>query len=161
MSEPWIGARKHPAFWLATWFGAGLMPKAPGTWGSLAALPCAWIILICPSPLALPLATLLVFGLGLWSSGIYLKKTAIHDPSSVVIDEVAGQWLALLPLGHVISPLQWLLAFALFRLFDVWKPWPIRLADRKIPGAFGVMFDDILAGGAASIIMMGVAHVSG
>lgn len=159
--NPWPDARKSPAFWVATWGGVGLLPKAPGTWGSLAALPFAWVILTwCSSVWALPAAALVVMTAGIWASNIYIKKSNIHDPGHIVVDEVAGQWIVLLPLGQNFKPEEWVLAFLLFRLFDVWKPWPIRLADARIKGGFGVMFDDILAGVAGAAVMIGYIHVS-
>lgn len=160
MKMPWPGAQKHPAFWVATWGGSGMLPKAPGTWGTLAALPCAYVILLSPFSWALPAATALVLGLGLWAGKIYMEKSKTHDPGQIVVDEVVGQWLVLIPLGTRVRPLEWLLAFILFRLFDIWKPWPICVADRRVSGSFGVMLDDILAGILAAVIMIGYLDVS-
>lgn len=160
MKTPWPGAAKHPAFWIATWGGSGMLPKAPGTWGSLAALPCAFLILQAGADRALAVATLVVLAAGLWASKIYMEKSATHDPGQIVVDEVVGQWLVLMPLGAAIKPLEWALAFALFRLFDIWKPWPISVADRQVKGAWGVMLDDILAGVAGALIVIGYIHVS-
>ncbi|WP_420561637.1 phosphatidylglycerophosphatase A [Tepidicaulis sp.] len=137
--------RKQIAFLLATWFGAGLSPIAPGTMGSVAALlfalPVYWLGL---SPLLLLGAAALLLPIGIWASGIYSKEIGADDPGAVVIDEVAGQWmvLALAPL----TPLGWLAAFALFRFFDILKPWPVSWADRTLDGGTGIMMDDILAG---------------
>jgi phosphatidylglycerophosphatase A len=161
---PWPGAHSNPAFWLATWGGSGMLARAPGTWGSLAALPCAWVILQCPTPWALPVAAVAVLAAGLWASGVYMVNSHIHDPGQIVVDEVVGLWVTLLPLGHNFRPLEWLLAFGLFRLFDIWKPWPISVADARIGGAWGVMLDDILAGLLAAGLlwalgMMGYIHV--
>lgn len=134
----------HPGVLLATWFGAGYLPKAPGTWGSLGALPFAWLISGHGGAWALGGAALVVFAVGLWASHDYMRRTGTHDPGSVVIDEVVGQWLVLLAAPQDLSA--YVIAFALFRLFDVWKPWPISWADRAIGGAWGVMLDDVLAG---------------
>ncbi len=143
-----------PAIIAATWFGAGYLPKAPGTWGSLAALPFAWGLVAWGGPEALALAILAIFGLGLWSAGVFMAKSGSHDPGAIVIDEVAGQWIVLLVAP--LDPLSYAAAFALFRGFDVFKPWPISWADRNIDGAMGVMVDDVLAGIAGAAVLYGV-----
>ncbi|HUC61812.1 MAG TPA: phosphatidylglycerophosphatase A [Alphaproteobacteria bacterium] len=133
----------HPATLIATWFGAGLLPKAPGTWGSLAALPFAWLIMDWGGSSALLLAALFVFGLGWLATRHYLKSSELHDPPEVVVDEVSGQWLTLL----VANPLvwwHWPLGFALFRLFDIVKVWPASELNRR-EDALGVMADDTAA----------------
>lgn len=131
-------------WWLATWFGSGLAPIASGTFGTLAALPFAWLIQSYTGNSGLFIASIIIFFVGWWASNEYMKHyPEKHDPKQIVIDEVAGIWLLL----HVM-PLTWdgyLAGFALFRFFDVIKPWPISVADRKVKGGFGVMFDDILA----------------
>lgn len=134
----------HPATLAATWFGAGLLPKAPGTWGSLAALPFAWALASMGGTSVLAAATIVCFALGWWASAVYVRRTGVDDPGEVVIDEVAGIWLTL-----VFSPpdlLSYGLGFVLFRIFDIWKPWPVSWADRDIGGGLGVMLDDVLAG---------------
>lgn len=144
--SPW-----HPAAQAATWFGSGRMPKAPGTWGSLAALPFAWgLSLVGGWPLLLA-ASLGCFLVGWWASAVYVRSTGISDPSEVVIDEVAGQWLVLA--AAPTDPLLYLAGFALFRLFDITKPWPIRWADRHIHGGLGVMLDDMLAGAFGAALL--------
>lgn len=131
-------------WWVATWFGSGLAPKASGTAGSLAALPFAWVIQQYYGNFGLFIASIIIFFIGWWASNQYMKYYPDkHDPKQIVVDEVAGMWLLL-----SIHPITWLgyvAAFILFRFFDVLKPWPISVADRKIKGGFGVMFDDILA----------------
>ena len=142
--SPWL-----PSSLLATWFGAGLLPWAPGTWGSLAALPFGWLLFWLSGPLGLLAAIVVVFGVGLWAARGYEQVAAIKDPGAIVIDEVAGQWLALIPAGLFSGSLTLpgvLLAFLLFRVFDVAKPWPVSWADRHLKGAFGIMADDIIAG---------------
>ncbi|CAA7626110.1 phosphatidylglycerophosphatase A [Magnetospirillum sp. SS-4] len=134
----------HPAVIAATWFGAGLLPRAPGTWGSLAALPFAWGLAALGGPALLLAAATACFLVGWWASAVYVARTAAEDPGEIVIDEVAGQWLVLC--AAPLDPLAYLAGFALFRLFDVWKPWPVRWADDRIGGGLGVMLDDILAG---------------
>ncbi len=142
---------RDPASWLATWFGAGLLPGAPGTWGSLAALPFAWLILAELGPFGLLAAAAIVFALGLWASARYISGREDKDPAEVVIDEVAGQWLAL----TVAAPGEaWHFAvgFVLFRLFDIAKTWPARRAERGLAGGLGIMTDDLVAGVYAAIV---------
>jgi phosphatidylglycerophosphatase A len=137
---------------LATWFGAGLIPKAPGTWGSLAALPFAWLILHFGGLWWLAGGIGLVFLVGWWASEIYVTGTGQADPGAIVIDEVAGQWIALLPAATSIW-WHWLVGFVLFRFFDIVKPWPIGWADRRVRGGFGVMIDDVIAGIYAGVLL--------
>ncbi len=138
---------------LATWFGAGLLPKAPGTWGSLAAMPLAWIIVTYGGTVWLAFATFVVFVVGWWVSDVYVTHTGVTDPSEVVIDEVAGQWLTLLVVPP--DPVLYLAGFLLFRLFDIRKPWPVSWADNSLEGGLGVMVDDILAGLYAALFLYG------
>lgn len=137
---------KRGAWWyIATWFGCGLSPVVSGTAGSLGALPFAFVIQYALGNHALFIASLLVFALGVWASGQYLAHMESgEDPGEIVVDEVAGQWLTLCVLFPTWQ--SYLTGFLLFRLFDILKPWPVSLADRQIKGAFGVMFDDMLAG---------------
>jgi len=141
----------HPGVLLATWFGAGYLPKAPGTWGSIGALPFAWLLVEIGGLYALGAATLVVFVVGLWASKVYMDKTGAHDPGAIVIDEVVGQWIVLLAAPLEVLP--YAVAFVLFRVFDVLKPWPISWADRHIGGAMGVMVDDVLAGIAGLAVL--------
>ncbi len=156
----------NPAILLATWFGSGYIKPAPGTWGTLAGLPFAWIILQYYSPLFLIIAALLLFPVGVWAADRFDRITNGHDASEIVIDEVVGVWLTL---GMIILTepaiwvahewVVWMLSFLLFRLFDITKPFPIRLVDRSVQGGFGVMVDDVLAGlvaGAAGILALRV-----
>lgn len=140
----------HPAGWLASGFGAGLSPVAPGTVGSaVALLPWLWLRELPPA--AYFGIVVAVFALGVWVSQMLVAKMQAEDPGWIVIDEFVGQWLALAfaPPGWI-----WLLAgFLLFRLFDVWKPWPVSWADRNVGGGFGVMLDDALAGLLAGIVL--------
>jgi len=134
----------HPAALIATVFGVGRLRPAPGTWGSLAALPAAWAISSAAGGLALAVAVIIVSVFGVWASDIYVRRTGADDPSVIVIDEVAGQWLTLVLLPT--EPLAYAMGFLLFRVFDVLKPWPASWADRRIKGGLGVMLDDLLAG---------------
>ena len=149
----------HPASLLATWFGSGLLPKAPGTWGSLAALPCAWGIALMGGPWLLFAACLAVFLLGLWASGPYARSLGQDDPGRVVIDEVAGQWLALLPVALQLE--YYPLAFIAFRFFDIVKPWPVNWLDQRLKGALGIMADDMMAGLYAAALVTAVGTLFG
>lgn len=141
-----------PVVLLSTWFHIGRFAKAPGTWGSLAALPFAWLIHSIWGSWGLLVAAALCFIIGVWSCGRYAKISGRSDPSEAVIDEVAAQWLVLA--FAPVSLLPWLAGFAFFRLFDIWKPWPIGLVDRTIKGGFGIMADDILAAIYAILLLV-------
>jgi phosphatidylglycerophosphatase A len=144
-----------PATLLATWFGSGLLPAAPGSWASLAALPCAALLVWLGGALLALAASTALFVLGIWASDAYMATVKVHDPPAIVVDEVVGQWvtLALLPL----DPLVYALGFLLFRVIDVVKPWPVNFIDRAVTGGFGVMLDDVVAavyaGGALWLIV--------
>ncbi len=135
---------------LATLGPVGFLQPAPGSWGSAVAVVLAAILAILSTWL-LEIATLLVCLLGVLAAGRYQTVTSRHDAPEVVIDEVAGQWIALLAV-----PLDWrwyLLAFLLFRLFDIVKPGPVRMAE-NLPGGIGVMADDIVAGVLAAVCLL-------
>ncbi|MBC8268055.1 MAG: phosphatidylglycerophosphatase A [Rhodospirillaceae bacterium] len=142
-------ALSDPAVLLATWFGSGLLPIMPGTWGSLAALPFAWALHITFGWSGMALAALAAFVIGIWASNAYISRLGGDDPGPVVIDEVAGQWLTLVPAAYLapFAPdlITYLVAFVLFRIADIFKPWPASWADRTIHGGLGIMLDDILA----------------
>ena len=150
---------------VATWFCVGLIWPAPGTWGSLAALPFAWGLHQLGGFALLALATVAVFGLGWWVSAAETRGRADPDPSEIVIDEVAGMWLALWPvsfgaqmMGADILRLWpgWVVAFLAFRLFDIWKPGPAGWADR-LHTPLGLMLDDIFAGVFAAMVVVAAA----
>jgi phosphatidylglycerophosphatase A len=134
----------HPANFFALGFGSGLAPKAPGTFGTLAALP---LYLFWLQGLSLPsflVVIALSFLLGIWLCDAAASNLGVHDHPGIVWDEFVGLWVSCiaLPAGW-----PWLLAaFVLFRFFDILKPWPIRWLDRKVPGGLGIMVDDLLAG---------------
>lgn len=132
---------------IATWFGTGRSPRAPGTIGSLAALPFAWLLVSFSGATGLLIAALLLFIIGVWASAHYAETLGAGDPSEIVVDEVVGQWLAVLTMP--LDPIAYGIAFIAFRFFDIAKPWPICLADEKLKGGFGIMADDVLAGLAA------------
>lgn len=141
---------------IATLGPIGHAPKAPGTWGSLAALISApWLFLPWEWPVRLVLLAL-VFIAGAWSASACEEQYACKDPGQVVIDELLGQWAALL----FVSPDSlWLLipAFLLFRLLDIVKPWPVRASETWLPGGGGIMIDDLLAGLLAGTILLPVS----
>ena len=147
---------------IATVFGIGYLRPAPGTWGSLAALPLVWALHTLGGFPALLAATIVVLVLGIWATAVMTRGSGNHDPSEIVVDEVAGQFIALLPLswaawrmGLPVTTLWpgWVAAFVLFRLFDIWKPGPVGWADRR-NDATGVMLDDVIAGALAAAGMM-------
>lgn len=136
---------------LATWFGVGLSPKAPGTVGSIAALPYAALIHYFLGGPMLTLAAAALFFVGIKISDLYMERfSRADDPSEVVIDEVAGMFLALSFIGFSLQG--YVFGFIVFRLFDIFKPWPISWADNKLKGGLGVMADDILAAVATIVL---------
>ncbi|MFO7804260.1 MAG: phosphatidylglycerophosphatase A [Paracoccaceae bacterium] len=155
---------------VATFFYVGYLKPAPGTWGSLTALPVALVVLWITGPYGLFFMSIVAFGAGYWATVQQTRGQADHDPSEIVIDEVAGQWIALLPVAfgaanNDVSYLAlwpgWIAAFVLFRLFDITKPWIIGWADRR-NDAMGVMLDDVIAGVFAAIgvgALAAVCHV--
>jgi phosphatidylglycerophosphatase A len=133
----------HPAILLGTWFGAGLLPGMPGTWGSLAALPFAWLIATFFGSVGLVIAAAIVFAAGCWAAGVICGSASAEDPGAIVIDEVAAQFLVL-----AVTPpnlLAYAAGFVLFRIADIAKPWPVNWIDHSVHGGFGVMLDDIFA----------------
>jgi len=153
---------------ITTFFYVGLLRPAPGTWGSLAALPAGWLLYLLGGPWLAVIAVALAYGLGRWAVAIETAGAEDKDPGHIVIDEVVGQWIALLPVffgaahaGASVTALYpgWIAAFLLFRLFDIWKPGPIGKADRK-GGPTGVMLDDVWAGVFAGIGVILLAALS-
>ena len=153
---------------IATWFGSGLLPIAPGTWGSLAAFPFAYIISVYSGPYVLIIGTVALFFIGKQASDNVVKNARKKDPGFIVVDEVVGQWIALLPLPFLYNYLgpdlsYWVfapmaaVAFLAFRIYDIWKPWPINYVDKNVSGGFGIMLDDVVAGIYALIITAAMA----
>lgn len=141
---------------IATVFGVGRSPAAPGTAGSIVALPFAWLIAMWAGRFGLMFAAIVVLAIGAWACEIYIRKTGKEDPSECVIDEVAGQWIVC-----AFAPLSlpaYALAFILFRVFDILKPWPINWVERNTPGGLGVMLDDVVAGLMACVIIVALAQ---
>jgi phosphatidylglycerophosphatase A len=158
--RPWreVFAASRVTTLVATWFGAGLLPVAPGTWGSLAAIPFAHLVVTIWGVSGLIGFALAVTLVGVHAAGETARLRGIGDPPEVVVDEVAGQSIALLPVYALVPPEATLLrigaallAFALFRVLDVWKPGPIGALER-LPGGWGVMMDDVLGGAVAGAL---------
>lgn len=152
-------------FLAATFFGAGKLPKAPGTWGSLAAIIVAVVGLHFTGWEIFYGLTLLVFLIGIPVADKYGKATGKADDPEIVIDEVAGQWIALFPLPYLtdfsdrIGPsIATLAAFVLFRFFDILKPWPIKAFEQNFKGGFGVMIDDVAAGVMAALVLVVIGY---
>ena len=141
----------HPAHFFALGFGSGLAPKAPGTFGTLVGLPLFW--LISGQTLSIQLSIIaLFFVIGIYFCDVSGKSLGVADHGSIVWDEIVAMLLALA--FTPLSALFWLVAFLLFRLFDIWKPFPIRQFDAKLKNGFGVMFDDLLAAIYAILSLM-------
>jgi phosphatidylglycerophosphatase A len=144
----------NPIHLLAAGFGSGLAPRAPGTFGSLAALPLWWVLHWLSWPWY-GLIVALAFVAGIYICGRTAADLRVHDHSAIVWDEFVGLWIAL---ALVAPRWEWVIAgFLLFRLFDIWKPWPIRWCDRHVHGGFGIMLDDVLAGALALAVLQGGA----
>ncbi|MGK0405398.1 MAG: phosphatidylglycerophosphatase A [Oleispira sp.] len=147
---------RNPIHLLAFGLGSGCAPKAPGTFGTLAAIPFWWLFLQ-DVPL-IPYLCVLIAG---FAFGVYLceqtsKDLGVHDHGGIVWDEWIGLWITYiaLPIG-----IEWIIiGFALFRFFDILKPWPIKWLDEKVHGGFGIMIDDVLAGVFALICVQGLAY---
>ncbi len=152
--EPKIRRRvslKNPTHFLALGFGSGLAPKMPGTFGTVAALPLVIVFAMMLDVAAYMAITMIVSVVGIWLCGKTANDMGVHDDSSIVWDEIAGMMIAM-----IAVPLTWqnlLVAFVLFRIFDILKPWPISLLDKKLHGGLGIMLDDIVAGIATLAIM--------
>jgi len=138
---------------LATWFGCGYSPAAPGTAGSAAGIAIAWALISLggTSPLWLVPLTVVMTPVAIWAAGATARDLGNEDPGLVVVDEVLGQWLTAAAISHVTWQ-SYVLAFALFRIFDITKPWPIRKLER-LHGGLGIVADDLLAGVYGAVIM--------
>ncbi len=144
---------KHPAHFLALGFGSGLTPKAPGTFGTIMGFPLFYIIMGYAMNVQLAIIAI-AFIIGIYFCDVAGKALGVSDHGSIVWDEIVAMMLVL-----TITPHQWqwwLVAFSLFRLFDIWKPFPIRQCDVQLKGGFGVMFDDLLAAIYAMFCLKGL-----
>lgn len=133
---------RDPVNLLAFGLGTGLAPVAPGTAGSLLGVLLAWAVQALAFEMQLAIAAALVVG-GIWVCGESARRIGVHDHSGIVWDEIAAMYLILIFVP--VSAAAWALAFALFRLFDIWKPWPIRELDHRLHGGLGIMLDDLVA----------------
>ncbi|WP_454785184.1 phosphatidylglycerophosphatase A family protein [Legionella sp. WA2024007413] len=141
---------QDPIYFIAFGFGSGLMPTAPGTWGTLAAIP-VYLLLMGTHWVVYLLCTFFAFLLGVWVSEKITQDLGVHDYKGIVWDEVVGYLLTMFMAPHGVK---WMICgFILFRIFDIWKPQPIDYIDQKVRGGFGIMLDDVLAAVPAWILM--------
>jgi phosphatidylglycerophosphatase A len=146
-------ARVRLARLVATWFGCGLAPRAPGTVGSAAAILIAWPLAAYAgfAGWAFALMAAALFAPAVWAAGVTAEALKVKDPQCVVVDEVIGQWISLAGAG-TLDWKSYLVAFVLFRLFDIWKPPPVRQLE-ALPGGWGINADDALAGVYAAVVL--------
>lgn len=140
----------NPFHFLALGFGSGLAPKAPGTFGTLAALPLYWLMMDLSLSLFVAI-TVIITVVGFWICDKTAKDMQVHDHGAIVWDEVAGMLITMI--AAPVSLTSVAVGFVLFRFFDIVKPWPIKLLDRHVDGGFGIMIDDVLAGIFAAICL--------
>ena len=144
--------------WIAFGAGAGLAPRAPGTAGTAVAIPIYAAVATGPIAVYL-LVVVLIVAVGIWACGRTARELGVHDHPGIVLDEIAGFLVTMTAL-----PFEWwwiAAGFVAFRLFDIAKPWPISLADRKVGAGLGIMLDDVLAGVLACAALHAVRHVTG
>ena len=147
---------RHPADLLALGFGSGLVPKAPGTAGTVVAIPLYWLLQPLALNIYMPLVVVL-FLVGIPLCAHTARRLGVHDHPGIVWDEIVGYLVTM-----TFAPPGWLwiiTGFAMFRLFDILKPWPIKWFDRKVGGGFGIMVDDLLAGIAAAAVLYLLARI--
>ncbi len=148
----------HPAHFIALGFGSGLAPRAPGTFGTLVALALYWALEPFVPPLWIAYLAIPLFALGVWACGVTGRDLGVQDHGSMVWDEIVA-FLPLAVMANKSFAMQ-LVAFALFRLFDIWKPFPIRQLDRHVKGGFGVMVDDVIAAAYAYAVILLLIYAS-
>lgn len=144
---------RNPVHFLAFGLGSGASPKAPGTAGTLAAVPLWYLLAQTPLTIYL-LLVLLAFVIGIWLCGRTSRDLGVHDHGGIVWDEFVGYWITM-----IAVPVDWVWAlagFILFRLFDILKPWPIGSVDKRVHGGLGIMLDDVLAGIMAAAVLHGL-----
>ena len=149
---------KHPIHFLSLGFGSGLAPRAPGTFGTLIAVP-VYLLLAGLDPLVYLIISLFLLYIGIHLCQVTADRLGVHDHPAIVWDEIVGYLLTM-----VAVPFDWLwivAGFVLFRLFDIWKPWPIGYFDRRVSGGVGIMLDDLLAAVYASIILLLLLYFTG
>ncbi len=145
------------AWAIATWFGCGMAPKAPGTVGALGAIPL-YLLAARGGRAGVGVAAVAITAIGVWAATVVARDLGKKDPQIVVVDEVAGMLVTMLPMAHV----SWravLCGFLLFRLFDITKPWPVRRFE-ALPEGWGIVMDDVVAGGFGACVMAGL-HAAG
>lgn len=147
----------HPARVISTGGFVGHLPGPAGTWGSLVALVPAWFIRAEWGPVGLAVAAVLITLVGIWASQLYADAMDLKDPGSVVVDEFAGQWFTLVLVPNDL--MLFALGFVLFRVLDILKPWPASWADRNLPGGFGIVIDDVIAGLMGLVLMGGLLQL--
>jgi len=140
---------RDPVHWLAFGFGAGLLPVAPGTWASLFTAIVFWFIAPLPT-IAFTAVIVSMFVIGIWICGESARRIGVHDHGGIVFDEIVGMLLTLTVVSH--EPIWIAVAFLLFRIADIWKPWPIRDVDHRLAGGLGIMLDDVLAAFYAALV---------
>lgn len=148
---------KDPVYWLAFGFGSGLSPVAPGTCGTLAAIPLYYALVFLFNTKMYLIITLLAFLAGIWICGKVSRDLGEHDYQGIVWDEIVGFLLTMF-----MVPLHWywvILGFVLFRLFDIWKPYPISWLDERVGGGLGIMLDDVLAAIPSFFILNVISHL--
>lgn len=150
---------KHPYAWIALGFGSGLVKKAPGTAGSAVAALLWWLLMAEQAAWIQLLVIAVGFELGVRASNWMIAKTGVKDPGYIVWDEFIGQWIALLLLPKTL--MAYVLAFALFRIFDIVKRGPAGWADQHFTGGFGVMIDDVIAGLLAFMLLQAILRYTG
>lgn len=146
---------KNPAYFIAFGFGSGLSLLAPGTAGTVAAIPLYYIISGC-APLTYLGIVLLALIVGIWITDYVSKDMHIHDFNGIVWDEIVGFFITMFLIPCSLNTI--LLGFIFFRIFDVWKPWPIRVIDKSVQGGFGIMLDDVLAAIAANVSLQALIY---
>jgi phosphatidylglycerophosphatase A len=147
---------RSPTLLLAFGFGSGLSPKAPGTMGTIAAIPLWWLLAQLPLTSYL-IVVFIAAVIGISICGRAADQMGVHDHGGIVWDEFVGFWIAMAAL-----PITWqsvILGFLLFRLFDILKPWPISWLDNKVSGGFGIMIDDVIAGLAAAVVIYFIGYI--
>lgn len=147
---------KHPWHFFSLGFGSGLASFAPGTFGTLAAIPLYYL----SYDLSLQNYLLLIlvgFAVGVYWCDFTSKALGVHDHSGIVWDEIVGFFITMIAVPF--SAVNIIIGFLLFRLFDIWKPWPIKLLDEKVSGGFGIMIDDVLAGIFALVCLHGILYL--
>ena len=155
--EPHVGMLRHPVHFLSLGFGSGLAPKAPGTFGTVAAIPVYLALANTSSEIFIGV-TILLFLIGIYLCGVTAKTLGVHDHSAIVWDEIVG---FLVTMAFVkCSLLSVFLGFLLFRLFDILKPWPIAWFDKQVHGGLGIMLDDLIAALFSAAILAYIEYLS-